>query len=659
MVNGRILLADNEPMFRMARARFLRTRHYHVLEAGSVAEAEKVLSDEWVHLAILDIRLEDDRDEKDVSGLLLAKKADYRSLPKIMLTGHPSYEAARQALGPVFDGLPPAVAFLAKAEGLEAMIKAVEEAFAQHVRINRDLVLQTSPTAPIALPHLVSLIMPDGDASHLRARTEELEDLLRHLFFAQQQITLARLLWQRPGRVALVVLAFQAGALPDAFVVVCGQTQDMADTARRYSTFAPKIPGETGTVPSLSAETTHFAAQAYALAGVDLEQVQSLASLYRTAPEKICHTALERLVQQTIAAWHQDKRARDDTRTLDAIYRTRLQWEQRALSPAAFAERVQALLHQLPTLGVRMTHTESGLTLSVYGQTFPYPDPLPFLYRPSSIGQPVLLMQTPGFLSGETILADGNDRTWLTDFAEAGLAPVLWTFVSLEALIRFDWVESGDMQALHDMERCLVHSPFLQIDTRDLEPGLRKPVRAIQALRRLAAPLLENDPTPYHFGLLFHAADRLSRLNPALQLSKSELVRLGHALLAAAMLCGQLAPETPVQATAHTTDHPQGLRIDLANHAVWVNGVRLVLTGQSYRLLCYLYTHANQLCTRRELIESVFEQAYDDTDISQIGRLNTAIRRLREKIEEEPGQPRYLLTEPGGGYRLLGPHTTS
>lgn len=63
-MSGRILLADNEPMFRTARARFLRTRHYHVLEAGSVAEAERVLSDEWVHLAILDIRLEDDHDER-------------------------------------------------------------------------------------------------------------------------------------------------------------------------------------------------------------------------------------------------------------------------------------------------------------------------------------------------------------------------------------------------------------------------------------------------------------------------------------------------------------------------------------------------------------------------------------------------------------------
>src|SRR5207244_12113668 len=100
-----------------------------------------------------------------------------------------------------------------------------------------------------------------------------------------------------------------------------------------------------------------------------------------------------------------------------------------------------------------------------------------------------------------------HGRTWLTDFADAGLAPVLWTFVTLEALIRFDWVESGDLRLLHDMEQCLVQSPFLQIDTRDLEPSLRKPARAIQTLRRLAAHLVEDDPAPYYFGLLFQAVD--------------------------------------------------------------------------------------------------------------------------------------------------------
>ncbi len=652
MGQGVILLADNLAEARNSRQALLERAGYTVLMAANPQEARDILTHTHVDLAILDLRLEDDHDEKDVSGLTLAQHTA-PSVPKILLTQFPSIDSVRIALSPTATGGPAALAYVAKEEGPEALLQAVEQAFAQHVRSNRDLVLQTSPSASITWPHLVSLIVPDCDTVHLSSRAEELEDLFRRLFFTQSQITLARLLWQRPGRVALVVLAFQEGAPPESFVVVCGQQQEMADTAQRYKTSAPKIPGETGTVLSLSVETIHFAAQAYSVAGVDLEHVASLAELYRTASDKVCHTALERLVQQTLAAWHQEQRLRDDTQTLDALYRTRLPWGQRDMSPSAWTARVQALVHQLPTLGVRLTYAEQHLTLAAYGQTWRYPDPLPLLERPSAIGQPVMLVNTPGTLAGETILADTHGRTWLTDFAQAGLAPVLWNVVTLEALIRFDWVESSDLRLRHELEQCLVQSPFLHLDSRDLEPSLRKPVRVIQTLRRLAAPLVEDDPASYALGLFFQAMDRLSYLNPTVQLSKSELVRLGHVLLSAAMLAGQLGPATPVVLTANAAERAQGIIIDQANHAVWINGARVLLVGQSYHLLCYLHSHSPQLCTRREIVEHALGQAYDDTDTSQVRRLNTAIRRLREKIEDDPGQPRYLLTEPGGGYRLL------
>jgi two-component system KDP operon response regulator KdpE len=96
-----------------------------------------------------------------------------------------------------------------------------------------------------------------------------------------------------------------------------------------------------------------------------------------------------------------------------------------------------------------------------------------------------------------------------------------------------------------------------------------------------------------------------------------------------------------------------GLSIDKPNRAVWVDGTRVVITGQSYDLLYDLYTHANQLCTRQEIVERVFQEVYDETDPNQTSRLNTAIHRLRDKIEKDPSQPRYLRTDPGGGYRFV------
>jgi two-component system, OmpR family, KDP operon response regulator KdpE len=95
-----------------------------------------------------------------------------------------------------------------------------------------------------------------------------------------------------------------------------------------------------------------------------------------------------------------------------------------------------------------------------------------------------------------------------------------------------------------------------------------------------------------------------------------------------------------------------GIKIDKINRMVSIDGVRVTLRGQTYNLLLGLYERAGRLCTRREIIEQILGQKYDETDSSQISRLNTAIRRLREKIEYDPDHPRYLLTETGGGYRL-------
>jgi len=123
-----ILLADNDPDFLKARRKFLEAEGYRVVPAPNPSEARRVLKRQDVQLAIIDIRLEDDDDDKDVSGLILAKDPDYRTIPKIILTGFPSVAAVREALGPVLDSLPPAVDFVAKDDGPEVMLRAVRAA---------------------------------------------------------------------------------------------------------------------------------------------------------------------------------------------------------------------------------------------------------------------------------------------------------------------------------------------------------------------------------------------------------------------------------------------------------------------------------------------------------------------------------------------------
>lgn len=127
-----ILFADDDPDFLKTRAEFLEREGYHVIPATDPIEARRVLERGDIELAILDIRLQDDDDEKDVSGLTLAKEVA-RLTPKIILTRFPDVDAVRAALTTQSDGLPPAVDFIAKEEGSEALIRAIQRALGPEV----------------------------------------------------------------------------------------------------------------------------------------------------------------------------------------------------------------------------------------------------------------------------------------------------------------------------------------------------------------------------------------------------------------------------------------------------------------------------------------------------------------------------------------------
>jgi len=152
MAKATILFADNDQDFLRTRAEFLQQEGYQVISATSPTETRRTLELGGMDLAIVDVRLENDDDEKDVSGLILAREVA-RSVPKIILTGFPSYEHVREALKPQLEGLPAAIDFVAKGEGPEALLRALERALragAQETRRVRPRVAQESSLILIA-----------------------------------------------------------------------------------------------------------------------------------------------------------------------------------------------------------------------------------------------------------------------------------------------------------------------------------------------------------------------------------------------------------------------------------------------------------------------------------------------------------------------------
>src|SRR5205807_10028792 len=84
---------------------------------------------------------------------------------------------------------------------------------------------------------------------------------------------------------------------------------------------------------------------------------------------------------------------------------------------------------------------------------------------------------------------------------------------------------------------------------------------------------------------------------------------------------------------------------------VTVDGARVMLTPKEYRLLQLLVQHAGNVVTHQFLLKEVWGAPH----LQDTHYLRIFMRKLRQKIEPDPTQPRILLTELGVGYRLVAP----
>jgi two-component system, OmpR family, KDP operon response regulator KdpE len=90
------------------------------------------------------------------------------------------------------------------------------------------------------------------------------------------------------------------------------------------------------------------------------------------------------------------------------------------------------------------------------------------------------------------------------------------------------------------------------------------------------------------------------------------------------------------------------IKVDFVRRLVTLNNVEILLTPTEYELFRILVQNAGRVITHRQLLRQVWGAGYETE--THILRVN--ISNLRRKIEPDPAQPRYILTESGVGYRL-------
>lgn len=91
------------------------------------------------------------------------------------------------------------------------------------------------------------------------------------------------------------------------------------------------------------------------------------------------------------------------------------------------------------------------------------------------------------------------------------------------------------------------------------------------------------------------------------------------------------------------------VEIDLESHEVRRPGSTAHLTAKEFKLVHYLFDHAGAVVPHRRLLQAVWGPDYGD----EVEYLRVFINQVRKKIESDPRRPRYLLTEPSIGYRLV------
>jgi two-component system, OmpR family, KDP operon response regulator KdpE len=92
------------------------------------------------------------------------------------------------------------------------------------------------------------------------------------------------------------------------------------------------------------------------------------------------------------------------------------------------------------------------------------------------------------------------------------------------------------------------------------------------------------------------------------------------------------------------------LRVDLLHRRVSVEGKDVHLTPNEFKLLTVLVKHAGMVMTHRQLLKEVWGPGSGN----ETHYLRVYMNQLRQKLEGDPARPKWLLTEPGVGYRLRG-----
>lgn len=520
--SGRVLVVDNDPDLLTSLELLLTAKGYTVFATGTQLEAKHLAAKERVHLALLDVRMENNDDPDDMSGLNLARQLD-PLIVKIMLTAHPSMTAIRRSsFGDV-----PAVNFVFKDEGPTVLLDALDRAFIENVGINFDLGLTWEG---VTLTQVAQSIEVDRRQTQAIIETE-VEEILGKLFTEAIEIVISPLIpavemkaIAHGGASIFKVKARYEGGWATPVVVKLASRREAEIEATNYKRYIENfIDGFRHTQLQRQAQSYLLGGLIYSLVGTPLEECVDLTTFYRTHTASQVVTAIKDVFMRTCRHWYENQTHRQPHNLAD-LYSQSLNLSltkmEKALNQANLKTWVEQDRPMVPEIQRSLLN------------------PLGWFRRNRTLQADISLCYTHGDLHSRNILVDENQQAWLIDFYRSGPGHLFRDFIQLESDVKFTLLGITDLRILYMFEAYLLNMKYF--DDRPTLPSfkqveLKKAFEVVQGIRYIAGQTVGSTSSmlDYYQGLYLHTLVIMG-------LRHIKPLKRRHAYLAASLLCERL-----------------------------------------------------------------------------------------------------------------------
>jgi len=561
-----VLLVDNNSSLLASFGGTLEREGYKVLLANNEEEALGLAQREIVHLAVVDIRLINDRDENDYSGLHLAASLGTLSIPRIVLTGQwfsDPGELVRRVMTKDMQGKVLGSNFIWKHEGPEKVLDAIRLAFRTDVKLNPHLKLKFLPKGLSwqTLVDQLKMFRGSDEVAKQKAQ-EELKDLTCRLFLKPSEVRFRSAV---PGHsqctVALVQQIFNE-IEGKTVAIKFGPRESIAREEKRFWDYVKPFVERCTDLELGPVWSRNLGAMAYSFVGERAGTARTFLDYYQSGEVTIdqLKKTIGDLFQESCKSWYNGRRElkEEKRQPLDILYRKYLNLQDET-HVNELKNRFEWLLKQkMPGSAISLLETSGRQKLQIQiteRLQLELPNPIRFALEEQSSGSgrdffpsPLQVAITHGDLHSSNIMVSDAGRIWLIDFYKTGWGHVLRDFTELESDIKFTLFQSNSLRDCYQLEQAMIEAPdLLSASFGPLfkaTPAQTRALETIQHLRELAYRLTVTDGMrEYLIALLFYALKRMVGFSSTDSANPVGGMAPFHALLSAAMICERLETE--------------------------------------------------------------------------------------------------------------------